>query len=100
MDALRDAGTIETTHFLNVGYGSSEQVVDPRFIHLNQNRAQGYSGTGYGDSGGPTFVQTASGPVVVSVVSTGDVALYATSVNTRVDTAEVRAFLAPYLALN
>lgn len=119
LNGLRDAGTIETTPFLNVGYGSSEQVVvkkvgpifpfdgirkwtisgfyalDPRFIHLNQNLAQGYSGTGYGDSGGPTFV----GAVVVSVVSTGDVALYATSVNTRVDTAAVRDFLAPYLAL-
>jgi secreted trypsin-like serine protease len=123
LDSLRDAGTIETTPFLNVGYGSSEQVVvkkvgptfpfdgirkwtisgfhalDPRFIHLNQNLAQGYSGTGYGDSGGPTFVQTRRGSVVVSVVSTGDVALYATSVNTRVDTTEVRDFLAPYLAL-
>ena len=123
LDGLRDAGTITTTSFLNVGYGSSEQVVvkkvgptfpfdgirkwtisgfyalDPRFIHLNQNLAQGYSGTGYGDSGGPTFVQTARGLVVVSVVSTGDAALYATSVNTRVDTAEVRDFLAPYLAM-
>jgi hypothetical protein len=31
-------------------------------------------------------VETAAGPIVISVVSTGDVALYATSVNTRVDT--------------
>ena len=123
LNGLRDAGTIQATEYLNVGYGSAEQVVvkkvgptfpfdgirkwtisgfhalDPRFIHLNQNLAQGYSGTGYGDSGGPTFVQSAAGLVVVSVVSTGDVALYATSVNTRVDTAEVRDFLAPYLAL-
>ena len=124
LDGLRDAGTIKTTEFINVGYGSSEQVVvkkvgptfpfdgirkwtisgfyalDPRFIHLNQNLAQGYSGTGYGDSGGPTFVETAGGQVVVSVVSTGDVALYATSVNTRVDTKSARDFLAPLLALN
>ena len=49
--------------------------------------------------GGPTFVDTGSGPVVISVVSTGDVPCVSTSVNTRVDTAEVRAFLAPYLAL-
>ena len=123
LDALRDAGTIKATPYLNVGYGTSEQVVvkkvgptfpfdgirkwtisgfhalDPRFIHLNQNLNQGYSGTGYGDSGGPTFVQTSSGLVVVAVVSTGDVPLYATSVNTRVDTVAVRDFLAPYLAL-
>jgi len=124
LNGLRDAGTIKTTSYLNVGYGSSEQVVvkkvgptfpfdgirkwtisgfhalDPRFIHLNQNLAQGYSGTGYGDSGGPTFVQTASGLVMVAVVSTGDVPLYSTSVNTRVDTQAVWDFLAPYLALH
>jgi len=123
LDGLRDAGTIKTTPYLNVGYGSSEKVVvkkegptfpfdgirkwtisgfhtlDPRFIHLNQNLNQGYSGTGYGDSGGPTFVNGSGGLVVISVVSTGDAPLYSTSVNTRVDTAEARAFLAPYLAL-
>jgi hypothetical protein len=123
LDALADSGAIKTTSYLNVGYGTSEMVVvpkvgptfpfdgirkwtisgfhalDPKFIHLNQNLAQGYSGTGYGDSGGPTFVQTAGGPVVISVVSSGDVPLYSTSVNTRVDTVAARDFLAPYLAL-
>jgi len=123
LDALRDAGTIKTTEFLNVGYGSAEQLVvptvgptfpfdgirkwtisgffalDPDQIHLNQNLHQGYSGTGYGDSGGPTFVQTAEGLVVVSVVSTGDVPCWATSVNQRVDTKAARDFLAPYLAI-
>jgi hypothetical protein len=123
LDALRDAGTIKTTEFLNVGYGSAEQLVvptvgptfpfdgirkwtisgfyalDPDQIHLNQNLHQGYSGTGYGDSGGPTFVQTAGGLVVVSVVSTGDVPCWATSVNQRVDTKAARDFLAPYLAI-
>jgi hypothetical protein len=44
-------------------------------------------------------VQTAGGPVVISVVSSGDVPLYSTSVNTRVDTAAARAFLDPYFAL-
>jgi hypothetical protein len=115
--------TLEATSFLNVGYGTSEQLViptigptfpfdgirkwtisafttlDPEFIHLNQNLFQGYSGTGYGDSGGPTFVSTANGPVVISVVSTGDVPCYATSVNERVDTENAQNFLAPYLAL-
>jgi len=123
LDALRDAGTIDETVYTNVGYGSAEQVVvpgtgptfafdgirkwttsgfyslDPAFIHLNQNLKQGYSGTGYGDSGGPTFVDTANGPVQISVVSTGDVALYATSVNTRIDTTEVQDWLGPYLEL-
>jgi len=123
LDGLRDAGTIKTTDYLNVGYGTAEMLVvktagptfpfdgirkwtisgfyalDPRYIHLNQNLHQGFSGTGYGDSGGPTFVQTASGPVVVSVVSTGDVPCYATSVNQRVDTDDSQDFLAPYLTL-
>ena len=123
LDALTASGAIKTTPYLNVGYGTSEMVVvkgvgptfpfdgirkwtisgfhalDPKFIHLNQNLHQGYSGTGYGDSGGPTFVDTANGPVVISVVSSGDVPLYSTSVNTRVDTAAARAFLGPYLAI-
>jgi hypothetical protein len=123
LGALSDAGTIKTISYLNVGYGTSEQVVvkkvgptfpfdgirkwtisgfhalDPKFIHLNQNLNQGYSGTGYGDSGGPTFVDTESGPVVISVVSSGDVPLYSTSVNTRVDTPAAKAFLAPYLVM-
>lgn len=123
LDALRDAGVINTTDYLNVGYGTSEKIVipgqgptfpfdgirkwtisgfhalNPDMIHLDQNLNRGLSGTGYGDSGGPTFVQAAGGPVVISVVSTGDVPLYSTSVNTRVDTAAVRAFLDPYLAM-
>jgi len=122
LDALRDAGVINTTDYLNVGYGTSEKVVvqgqgptfpfdgirkwtisgfhalNPDMIHLDQNLNRGLSGTGYGDSGGPTFVQTAGGPVVISVVSSGDVPLYSTSVNTRIDTAAVRGFLDPYLA--
>jgi len=123
LNGLRASGVISDTSFLNVGYGSAEQLVvpqtgptfpfdgirkwtistfttlDPEFIHLNQNIHQGNSGTGYGDSGGPTFVDTANGPVIVSVVSTGDGPCYATSVNERVDTSNAHAFLDPYLAL-
>ena len=123
LDVLRDSGVINTTDYLNVGYGTSEKIViqgqgpkfpfdgirkwtisgfhalNPDMIHLDQNLNRGLSGTGYGDSGGPTFVDTPSGPVVISVVSTGDVPLYSTSVNTRVDTVAARDFLAPYLAL-
>jgi hypothetical protein len=124
LDGLRDAGTIKSTDYLNVGYGSSEQLVvptvgstfpfdgirkwtisgfsalDPQYIHLNQNLFQDYSGTGYDDSGGPTFVRSGSDLLVVSVVSTGDVPCWATSVNQRVDTKASRDFFAPYLALN
>ncbi|HEV8671096.1 MAG TPA: trypsin-like serine protease [Candidatus Limnocylindria bacterium] len=124
LDGLRNAGTIKTTEYLNVGYGSAEQrivptvgptfpfdgirkwtisgfyALDPQYVHLNQNLHQAFSGTGYGDSGGPTFVQTTNGPVIVSVVSTGDVPCWATSVNQRVDTKASQDFLAQFLSLN
>lgn len=124
LDGLQEAGTIKTTAYVNVGYGTAEQIVvptvgprfpfdgirkwtisgfyalDPQYVHLNQNIHQDFSGTGYGDSGGPTFVQTANGPVIISVVSTGDVPCYATSVNQRVDTQASQDFLSQFLSLN
>jgi len=123
LDALKANGTIDDYAYLNVGYGSAEQLVvpqtgptfpfdgirkytystystlDPEYIHRNQDVHQGNSGTGYGDSGGPTFLDTGAGPYVVSVVSTGDNPCYATSVNERIDTANAHDFLDPYLAL-
>ena len=121
LSTMKADRSIRSTLFTNVGYGTHEQIVvpgsgpdwpwtgdrefsissfnalDPKFIHLSQNLAQGWGGTGYGDSGGPTFIDTASGPVQISTVSTGDVPLYATSVNTRLDTSEAHDFLAPFL---
>jgi secreted trypsin-like serine protease len=110
--------------YTNVGYGTAEKVVvkssgpdfpfdgirkwtisgyhalNQEMIHLDQSLARGLAGTGYGDSGGPTFVDTPRGPVIVSVVSTGDVPCTSTSVNQRTDTASTQDFLAPYLALH
>jgi secreted trypsin-like serine protease len=105
--------------YTNVGYGTSERdanktfpfdgirkwttsgfhALTPNAIHLDQNLARGLSGTCYGDSGGPTFVDSANGPVVISVVSTGDTPCYSTSVDQRVDTDASHDFLEPYLAL-
>ena len=123
LDQLKDAHALNDLAYLNVGYGTSEMVVvptvgptfpfdgirkwtisgyhalDQEFIHLDQNIHRDLSGTGYGDSGGPTFVDTPNGPVIVSVVSTGDIPCYSTSVNERVDTENAQNFLAPYLAL-
>jgi secreted trypsin-like serine protease len=123
LDSLQATRAIYDTRFLNVGYGSAEQIVvpttgptfpfdglrkytysgfhalTPETIHLNQNIHQGESGTGYGDSGGPTFVESGGSLLQVSVVSTGDVPCWSTSVNTRTDTQEVSDFLAPFLAL-
>ena len=124
LDELKQAHELNDLAYTNVGYGTSEQVVvkgsgprsrstgsarsrspgitplDQQFIHLDQNLARGLSGSGNGDSGGPTFVDTASGPVVISVVTRGDVPLYSMSVNTRVDTEAVQDFLAPYMAMH
>lgn len=110
--------------YTNVGYGTSEKVVvkasgptfpfdgirkwtisgfhalNPEVIHLDQSLARGLSGTGYGDSGGPTFVDTRTGPVVISVVSSGDVPCYSTSTDQRVDSDDAQDFLAPFLSLN
>jgi secreted trypsin-like serine protease len=110
--------------YTNVGYGTAEKVVvkssgpdfpfdgirkwtisgfhalNPQVIHLDQSLARGLSGTGYGDSGGPTFVDTPTGPVVISVVSSGDVPCYSTSTDQRLDSDDAQDFLAPYLALN
>jgi secreted trypsin-like serine protease len=122
LDDLKKSRAIYDTPFTNVGYGTSEQVVvptvgptfpfdgirkwtvsgffalDPEYVHFDQNQTLGYSGTGYGDSGGPTFVDTATGPVIVSVVSTGDVPCYATSVNERTDTTNAQNFINSVLA--
>jgi hypothetical protein len=35
---------------------SGYHALDSEYIHLDQNLARGLSGTGYGDSGGPTFL--------------------------------------------
>jgi secreted trypsin-like serine protease len=115
--------TLNASSFLNVGYGTSEQVVVPtegptfpfdgirkytysgyhalnqNKIHLDQSLARGLAGTGYGDSGGPTFLTVGGTQYVIAVVSTGDVPCKSTSVNERVDTANAHAFLDPYLAL-
>ena len=118
LDDMKKAGTIDDQQYLNVGYGTNEMEVgggppywpftgdrqyswttysalDKDFIHFLQRENQDEGGSCYGDSGGPTFL----GTTVVSVVSTGDVPCWATSVNTRVDTQEAHDFLAPYLAL-
>jgi secreted trypsin-like serine protease len=118
LDDLKANQTIDDQPYLNVGYGTNEMEVgggpaywpftgnrqyswttysalDKAFVHFLQRESRDEGGTCYGDSGGPTFL----GTTVVSVVSTGDVPCWATSVNTRVDTQEAHNLLAPYLAL-
>jgi secreted trypsin-like serine protease len=123
LDRLKKDGTLQTSTFLNVGYGTAEQLVVPKtgptfpfdgirksttslysslgqeYIHLDQKLSQGNAGTCYGDSGGPTFLRVGGATYVINVVTTGDTPCKSTSVNERTDTENAHTFLDPYLAL-
>lgn len=74
-------------------------ALDPSFLFLLQNPAAGYAGTGYGDSGGPTFYTDSNGnEILVSLTSVGDPNLVAFGASFRVDTLSAQAFLASVLA--
>ena len=122
LDAL-NAQTLHDAALTNVGYGSAEQLVvpgtgptfpfdgirkftvsgflslTPEFLHVNQNLARGFAGPCLGDSGGPTFLDTGAGPVLVATATAGDKPCYSLGVNERVDIENTQDFLAPYLAL-
>ena len=74
-------------------------ALNPTWVRLGMTAPQGNGGACYGDSGGPNFTTVAGREILVATTSTGDVPCYATNVAYRVDTAEARAFLAPYVAL-
>jgi hypothetical protein len=69
------------------------------YLRLSQNPATGNGGACFGDSGGPNFLSTASGPILVAITITGDAVCRATNVVYRVDTASAREFLGPYVDL-
>jgi hypothetical protein len=69
------------------------------WVRLSMNESRGNGGACYGDSGGPNFVSIGGTWVLAATTITGDVPCYATNVVYRTDTAESRAFLAPYVAL-
>jgi hypothetical protein len=66
---------------------------------LSMNPSTGAGGTCYGDSGGPHFLVTQDGLILVSLTVTGDIPCRATDKTYRIDTAEAQAFLAPFLAM-
>ena len=117
LDQLSASGELnQSTQFVSVGYGGTEftkapggptaQYLDtrmyatgtfnslgPGYIRISQNPSTGSGGTCYGDSGGPQFLDG----VQVSVTVTGDILCKSTNVVQRLDTAQVQAFLLPYL---
>jgi secreted trypsin-like serine protease len=117
LDRLLASGELnQSTEFVSVGYGGTEftnapggptaQYLDtrmyttgtfnslgPGYIRISQNPATGSSGTCYGDSGGPQFLDG----LLVSITITGDGLCKSTNVDQRLDTENVQAFLAQYL---
>jgi hypothetical protein len=120
LDSLRADGVLRRGRqggsFTSVGYGTRLELHPPAIIFpdglrrsavsgymalidhwliLSQNQAIGNGGTGYGDSGCPTFwVDPATGrEVVVSVTSRGDTQTVATGFAFRTDIPEVLDFL-------
>lgn len=61
--------------------------------------ARDLGGACYGDSGGPNFIMIGGALVLAATTITGDTPCYATNVAYRVDTANARTFLAPYVTL-
>jgi secreted trypsin-like serine protease len=117
LDELQASGELnQSTEFISVGYGGTEftnapggptaQYLDtrmyavgtfnalgPGYLRISQNPATGDSGTCYGDSGGPQFLDG----LVVSITVTGDVLCKSTNVVQRLDTADAQAFLSQYV---
>jgi len=111
---LRDKG--DASQFTSVGYGtllawpppellpgdgirrradSSYQSLIKHWLVMSQNQATGNGGTGYGDSGGPTFwTDPMTGEkFLVANTSRGDIPTVATGVSFRIDIPESLDFI-------
>jgi V8-like Glu-specific endopeptidase len=122
LDRLKAEGSLQTTAFTSVGYGSLAPVngsggktyvyTDTRnqasgsfnsltnaWLRLSQNPSTGNGGTCYGDSGGPNFLGGADSDLLAATTITGDTACRSTNVDYRLDTAGARAFLGRFVTL-
>jgi V8-like Glu-specific endopeptidase len=122
LDRLKAEGSLQTTAFTSVGYGSLAPVNGPggktyvytdtrnqasgsfnsltnAWLRLSQNPSTGNGGTCYGDSGGPNFLGGADSDLLAATTITGDTACRSTNVDYRLDTAGARAFLGRFVTL-
>jgi secreted trypsin-like serine protease len=122
LDDMRKAGTLQTSAFTSVGYGSYDPQNGPggytyfyddvrqqahgtfntltqTWLKLSQNASAGNGGTCYGDSGGPNFLGGSDSRLLVATTITGDTQCGNTNVDYRLDTASARAFLGKYVSL-
>jgi len=122
LDQLNADGTLKTTTFTAVGYGSllptngpggktytytdirnvatgSLNSLTKTWLRLTQNASTGNGGTCYGDSGGPNFLGGPTSHLLVATTITGDTACRSTNVDYRLDTETARAFLGQFVSL-
>jgi len=101
LDDLDAQGLLQGARFINVGYGTDQNVQDTNmremstssfrnlhdaWLYMSQNIHHDDGGTCYGDSGGPTLYRDANGvETQVAVTSWGDSACKSTNNNYRVD---------------
>jgi hypothetical protein len=122
LDQMRQNGTLQTSSFTAVGYGSldpqngsggktyiyndarnyaggSFNTLTNAWLKLSQNASHGDGGTCYGDSGGANFLGGVSSQLLVADTITGDTACVSTNVDYRLDTPAARDFLKNYVQL-
>jgi V8-like Glu-specific endopeptidase len=122
LDDMKKAGTLQSSTFTSVGYGSYDPQNGPggytyfyddvrqqahgsynsltqAWLKLSQNASTGNGGTCYGDSGGPNFLGGSDSRLLVGTTITGDTQCGSTNVDYRVDTTAARGFLGKYVSL-
>jgi hypothetical protein len=123
LDQLNADGSLETTRFTPVGYGSlaptkkahgwrftytdtrnqtsiSFEHLSSRWLKLSPDPSIGDGGTCFGDSGGPNFLGGSDSDLLVATTISGeDDACKATNIDYRLDTASVRDFLGRFVTL-
>jgi secreted trypsin-like serine protease len=121
LDDLKASGELKNQIFTAVGYGTVRETRKGGFagildnlqrnkgdqsflsmtnawITFSMNEATDNSGTCYGDSGGPHFLEGTN--TLVSLTVTGDSVCKATDKTYRLDTASARSFLEDWVALS
>jgi len=122
LDTLAAKGGLHGQDIINVGYGGVpdwkqappsisfdgiRRVSTSLFMGLTKswlkllmnNDATDEGGTCYGDSGGPHFLQTNDGEILIATTSGGDHVCRAVNDNYRLDIPEARQFLSEFLIL-
>jgi secreted trypsin-like serine protease len=121
LDQLQSNGTLATSAFTPVGYGSVTPTDHGRAFHysdlrrrtsisfgaltaswlrLSEDSAKKDVGTCYGDSGGPNFLGGPTSDLIVATTISGDDDVCkATNLDYRLDTEAARTFLGKYVTL-